>query len=126
MMKRLMIMIALLALVAVFFTGCGGNGDTTTETQNQGAVVEKPADGGRAFTLAELAEFDGKDGKPAYVAVDGIVYDVTGSANWQEGDHTPCNLDAAAGKDLSAVLAQAPARMRGYIEAMPVVGSLQE
>ena len=72
----------------------------------------------------ELAQFDGKDGRPAYVAVDGVVYDVSGSSKWPEGMHTSCNLGAMAGQDLSDVLAQAPPRMRTLMEAMPVVGSL--
>jgi len=121
MMKRLMVVIALLALLAAFFASCGGDGDTATGPDKE--VVEA---GGTSFTLAELADFDGKDGRPAYVAVDGVVYDVSGSSQWPEGDHAPCGLDAAAGKDLSDVLEQAPARMRTLIEAMPVVGTLQE
>jgi predicted heme/steroid binding protein len=48
------------------------------------------------------------------------------SSQWPQGEHTPCQLDAMAGKDLSEVLEQAPARMRALIEAMPVVGSLEE
>jgi predicted heme/steroid binding protein len=41
----------------------------------------------KEFTLEELAEFDGKDGRPAYVAYEGGVYDVTESAMWGDGDH---------------------------------------
>lgn len=29
------------------------------------------------LTLEELAAYDGKDGNPAYIAVDGVIYDVT-------------------------------------------------
>ena len=36
------------------------------------------------------------------------------------------NLDAMAGKDLSDVLEQSPARMRTLIESQPVVGALVE
>jgi len=130
MMKRLMVLLAMLALLAVLFTGCGGDGSETTpadagKTDKNGAV-EEPDAGGRTFTLAELAEFDGKDGRPAYVAAGGVVYDVSGSAQWPEGDHSPCNLDAAAGKDLSGILEQAPANMRTLVEAMPVVGTLSQ
>ena len=41
----------------------------------------------RIFTPEELAEFDGRDGKPAYVAYDGLVYDVSGGPTWIAGDH---------------------------------------
>ena len=37
------------------------------------------------FTPETLAEFDGQDGQSAYVAVNGIVYDVTG--HWEGGKH---------------------------------------
>ena len=33
----------------------------------------------QAFTEESLARFDGRDGRPAYVAYQGKVYDVTGS-----------------------------------------------
>lgn len=31
----------------------------------------------KTFTTTELAEFDGRNGHPAYVAVKGVVYDVS-------------------------------------------------
>lgn len=39
------------------------------------------------LTLEELKAFDGRDGRPAYVAVSGIIYDVTESAAWENGAH---------------------------------------
>lgn len=39
------------------------------------------------FTPQELSGFDGKDGNPAYVAVNGIVYDVTNNAAWAAATH---------------------------------------
>jgi predicted heme/steroid binding protein len=132
MMKKLLVMFAMLMLVAMVLAGCGGNGAEPEEpgngeiVENELPEIEEPEAEGETFTLAELAEFDGKDGRPAYVAVDGVVYEVTGSDDWPEGDHMHCGLDAAAGRDLSEVLRQAPARMRALIEARPVVGTLAE
>ena len=34
------------------------------------------------FNQTELAKYNGQGGQPAYVAVDGVVYDVTGVAAW--------------------------------------------
>ncbi len=31
----------------------------------------------KIFTLDELKNYDGKEGRKAYIAVDGVVYDVT-------------------------------------------------
>jgi predicted heme/steroid binding protein len=80
----------------------------------------------RTFTLAELATFDGKNGRPAYVAVDGVVYDVSASAMWPQGEHTSCNLGARAGQDLSDEIAKAPARMRSQLSKFPVIGTLTQ
>ena len=41
----------------------------------------------KTFTTTELAEFDGRNGHPAYVAVKGIVYDVSNVPQWKDGKH---------------------------------------
>lgn len=51
----------------------------------------------RVFTQEELAEYDGSGGKPAYVAVNGIVYDVSLEATWGGSTH----FNQYAGKDLT-------------------------
>lgn len=51
----------------------------------------------RVFTLNELAQFNGKDGRPAYVAVEGVVYDVTNNRAWPMGLHN----GHMAGRDLT-------------------------
>lgn len=37
----------------------------------------------KILTLDELKNYDGKEGRKAYIAVDGVVYDVTNVAAWQ-------------------------------------------
>lgn len=74
----------------------------------------------RTFTLEELAVYNGKDGQPAYVAVEGVVYDVSGSARWKDGRHNGYE----AGADLTAgILGRSP---HGTIVLgrMPIVGTL--
>ncbi|MFA5352856.1 MAG: CopD family protein [Thermodesulfovibrionales bacterium] len=57
------------------------------------------------FTLDELAAFDGREGRPAYFACKGIVYDATQSRLWKEGSHMRKH---SAGADLSDALKMAP------------------
>ena len=59
----------------------------------------------RKFTLKDLAEYDGKGGKPNYVAYKGKVYDVSASSFWLDGDHFGTHT---AGKDLTEELELAP------------------
>ncbi|GAB6189034.1 hypothetical protein JCM30566_07730 [Marinitoga arctica] len=40
-----------------------------------------------SFTINDLIEFNGRNGSKAYVAVDGIVYDVSHSKLWKDGEH---------------------------------------
>ncbi len=59
----------------------------------------------KEFTLEDLKQFDGRDGRPAYVAYKGMVYDLTESSMWTDGDHEGMH---AAGGDLTAEHDDAP------------------
>lgn len=74
------------------------------------------------MTNQELAGHDGRDGRPAYVAVNGTIYDVTASPLWGGGDHQGAHQ---AGRELGAELKSAP-HVRSVIERFPVVGRVEE
>jgi predicted heme/steroid binding protein len=75
----------------------------------------------KKFSLNELSQFDGKNGKPAYIGYSGKVYDVSDSIEWVEGDH----LGHAAGQDLTESMEIAP-HGGEFLERMKVVGFLSE
>ncbi len=67
-------------------------------------AVAAPTDAvGLELTLDELKAFNGKDGARAYVAVDGIVYDMTDSLPWKNGQHNGFE----AGNDLTDAIKNA-------------------
>jgi predicted heme/steroid binding protein len=72
------------------------------------------------FTLDELSKFDGKEGRPAYVAYNGKVYDVTEANLWMEGNHLG---EHEAGKDLTQALDTSPHGNR-VIETMKLIGEI--
>jgi len=76
----------------------------------------------KVFTLSELAEFDGTNGRPAYVAYKGTVYDVSNSFLWKDGKHQGSHR---AGRDLTADMDRAP-HQADFLERFPVVGKLEQ
>ena len=74
----------------------------------------------RNFTIEELANFDGKNGRPAYVAVNGIVYDVTNNRAWAAATH----FGLIAGKDYTQEFASCHAGQQSILATLPVVGRL--
>lgn len=76
-----------------------------------------------SLTRAQLAEFDGKNGRPAYVAVDGVIYDLTTSRLWRGGEHDPSLGEVYAGRDLTAELEKSPHGDK-HLKDFPVVGTL--
>lgn len=81
----------------------------------------------KEFTLEELTQYDGSNGKPAYVAVNGLVYDVTNVKGWKDGVHKPWNDKRVAGRDLTSELAKAPPshRQKEFWAKLPVAGRLK-
>jgi predicted heme/steroid binding protein len=68
----------------------------------------------KTFTAAELAKFDGKNGNPAYAAVDGVVYDL--SSVFRNGDHQ----GYSAGQNLTDAFHSQ--HMTSILERFSVVG----
>ena len=74
----------------------------------------------KKFTKTELANFDGKNGKPAYVGYRGKVYDVSMSDQWENGDH----VGHEAGMDLTESMDIAPHADDVLLSRMKIVGDL--
>jgi len=73
------------------------------------------------FSIEALDAFDGKEGRPAYIAYKGSVYDVTPSKLWKDGSHLRKH---SAGNDLTEILKTAP-HGEEKILSMKKVGELK-
>lgn len=73
----------------------------------------------KTFTIEELAQYNGKNGNPAYVAVNGIVYEVTNNAAWAAATH----FGLSAGNDLTTLFASCHSGS-DILSRLSVVGNL--
>jgi len=97
---------------------------TQVQTQTQATqsaqtqpTIKTNSSGQRIFTLDELKKYNGKNGNPAYVVVDGIVYDV--SSVFKNGSHQ----GYSAGQDLSSAFHSQHSMSK--LKGLPVTGVLQ-
>jgi predicted heme/steroid binding protein/uncharacterized membrane protein len=84
-----------------------------------GKALAAPLQGG-ACTPEDLCQYDGRDGRPAYIAYKGIIYDVTKSRLWKNGSHVTKHN---AGRDLTDLLKTAP-HGEDKVLSVPRVGRL--
>ncbi len=75
----------------------------------------------KKYSRKELAKYNGKNGKPAYLAYNGKVYDVSSSFHWKNGIH---HVLHEAGADLTKAMNKAPHGSE-FLEKFPVVGTLR-
>lgn len=73
----------------------------------------------KIFTLEELNQYNGSNNKPAYVAVNGTVYDVSLEAAWGGASH----FGLVAGKDLTSEFKSCHSNL-SILDKLPVVGTL--
>lgn len=76
----------------------------------------------RIFSREELSQYDGRDGRQAYVGYKGRVYDVTGSFHWKSGRHWVLH---EAGTDLTQAMKDAP-HFDNLLLPFEVVGILEQ
>lgn len=137
-------------LVAATLTACSGNAPATTAgsttvgqtitTSGQATAGGPATTGGQSatdgqttgspssttaqleLTLEELAKYNGENGNPAYVAVDGIIYDVTNAPPWKGGQHN----GFTAGRDLTNEIKTVSPHGIKMLEKVPAVGRIKQ
>jgi predicted heme/steroid binding protein/CheY-like chemotaxis protein/uncharacterized membrane protein len=97
-----------------------GKIDTDTLVRTIRYAIARKLGGEIQFTMAELARYDGKEGRAAYIAFRGKVYDATNSRLWRDGRHGAAHV---AGVDLTEALANAP-HAEEVFPRLPIVGDL--
>lgn len=120
-LKVIGIVVAVVALTVVgYHVFLSGNPESDEErltrelTSEEQTIVEE-----NVFTPETLAAFDGKDGRAAYVAVNGIVYDVTDK--WKDGEHH----GLTAGCDQTEGFLRSP-HGHAILQGLKVVGSYED
>lgn len=142
-LKKILLPLVLLAALAVL-AGCTAQSPTATEVP----TAEPTAGADAAFTSAdtetteaptaeptatatlesvtlpvfdaeELAKYDGQNGNPAYVAVDGKVYDVSDVSEWKDGSHFG---KFQAGQDLTEEIKTLSPHGVSKLDSVPIVG----
>lgn len=137
-MKKKLLLILLLTVAALALAACAPKApaatptpepqvEAPTETPTEEVVPEETVqeeaapEGSLELTLEELAKYNGKNGERAYVAVDGVIYDVTDSRAWKNGDHNGFE----AGKDLTEEIKTKSPHGVGKLSGVLEVGKLK-
>lgn len=114
------ILISGLLFLVIIAVGCSNiKTEATDSISNSKTSSEEVSN--KEFTLDELKEYDGQNENKAYVAVHGVVYDVTDSKAWKNGKH---KNGITAGTDLSDIISKSP-HGEDVLKDLPVVGKLK-
>jgi len=76
----------------------------------------------KEFTTEELSTYNGINGKPAYVAINGVVHDMSKITAWRDGTH----FGLFAGKDLSTEFMECHQGMQLLLNMLPQAGILKK
>ena len=91
----------------------------TQGLRNDASMNSPQPSADRLFTLEELSSYNGRNGNPAYVAVNGVVYDVTNIAAWGGATH----FGLTAGTDVTSRFASCHAG-QPILSKLKVVGKM--
>lgn len=118
-MKKVVMFSFILLSAAMLLMSCSSK--TKDNSKNTTKISTDSSSKSKTFTVDELKKYDGKNGNPAYVAVNGTVYDVTNAKRWNNGEHVD---GIVAGVDLTSKFSSAP-HGDEVLKDLPIVGTLK-
>jgi predicted heme/steroid binding protein len=118
--KMISLLVAALLVLSLTLASCGGASNVPAASSAPTEKTTASAGALQAFTKDTLAQYNGQNGNPAYVAVNGKVYDVSNIRPWKNGQHQ----GLSAGVDLSKAIEMAPHGL-GILDTLTVVGTYQ-
>ena len=107
--------VIVLVTVLIILAACGEGGAAQTPSATDSATSKLE------LSVDELAEFNGKDGNPAYIAIDGVIYDVSDVPQWKDGEHN----GFSAGNDLTEEIKTISPHGVSKLKGLPIVGTLK-
>lgn len=113
-----------LILLITVLASCSSQQETAEKTPSPSEETASDtdySDDELELTLTELKKYNGQNGKPAYIAVEGIIYDVTNVSHWKNGTHNGQN----AGRDLTEALQGAP-HGEDVLKDLGIVGKVKD
>lgn len=122
-MSKSVIFISLAAIalaVVLFFVLAPTEAGNEQKFERTFSTSEQELINSRVITAEELAEADGKDGRPAWVALDGVVYDLSALPSWVGGEHH----GRYAGRDLTDQFL-ASGHGVAILQKLPVIGRFE-
>lgn len=76
----------------------------------------------KKFTKDELSSYNGKDGRPVYLALNGKVHDLSNAFLWQGGEHQGLHV---CGHEMADEIKEAPHGPE-MLSPYPIVGELED
>ena len=131
-MKKTILFVLSIVIAAALLAGCASSSSSATSAAPASSAASSVAAGSAAasasaaasgqltLTKAQLAQYNGQNGQPAYVAVNGVIYDVSAIPQWAGGQHQGGH---SAGQDLTNELAKSP-HGAAILSKCPIVGKL--
>lgn len=114
------IVVALLALCCLYIVVSPTESGNVAKFDRTFTAEETELLESRIISEAELKKADGRNGNPAYIAIQGIVYDVSSFPGWKGGEHHKLQ----AGAELSENFLKSGHGV-AYLQKLPVVGRLK-
>lgn len=106
-MRKVIAVIFLIFMM--LFVSCSNNDEVANtepmNNENVNEVDDSDTSEPLVFNSDTLSAYNGKDGNPAYIAIEGVVYDVSDEPMWMDGIHQG---RFEAGQDLTEQMKNAP------------------